>query len=52
MERNRKIKILSLVALIVAVLGLGVAFAALSSKLTINGRKHKPVHGTSILQRL
>lgn len=37
MERNRKIKILSLVALIVAVLGLGVAFAALSSKLTING---------------
>lgn len=38
MERNRKIKTLSLVALIVAVLGLGVAFAALSSKLTINGR--------------
>lgn len=37
MERNRKIKTLSLVALIVAVLGLGVAFAALSSKLTING---------------
>ena len=37
MERNRKIKILSLVALIVAVLGLGVAFAALSSQLTING---------------
>ena len=37
MARNRKIKILSLVALIVAVLGLGVAFAALSSKLTING---------------
>jgi len=36
-ERNRKIKILSLVALIVAVLGLGVAFAALSSQLTING---------------
>ena len=37
MERNRKIKTLSLVVLIVAVLGLGVAFAALSSKLTING---------------
>ena len=37
MEGNRKIKILSLVALIVAVLGLGVAFAALSSQLTING---------------
>ena len=37
MERNRKIKTLSLVALIVAVLGLGVAFAALSSQLTING---------------
>ena len=37
MERNRKIKTLSLVALIVAVLGLGIAFAALSSKLTING---------------
>ena len=37
MQRNRKIKILSLVALIVAVLGLGVAFAALSSQLTING---------------
>lgn len=37
MEKNRKIKTLSLVALIVAVLGLGVAFAALSSQLTING---------------
>ena len=37
MEKERKIKILSLVALIVAVLGLTVAFAALSQTLTING---------------
>ncbi len=37
MERERKIKTLSLVALIVAVLGLTVAFAALSQTLTING---------------
>ena len=37
MEKQRKIKILSVVALIVAVLGLTVAFAALSQTLTING---------------
>lgn len=37
MEKTRKIKILSLVTLIIAVLGLTVAFAALSQNLTING---------------
>lgn len=37
MEKERKIKILSLVALVVAVLGLTVAFASLSQTLTING---------------
>lgn len=37
MEKERKIKVLSLVALIVAILGLTVAFAALSQTLTING---------------
>ena len=37
MEKERKIKRLSLVALIVAVLGLTVAFAALSQQLTIEG---------------
>lgn len=37
MERERKIKVLSLVVLIVAVLGLIVAFAVLSQTLTING---------------
>ncbi len=37
MEKERKIKTLSLVAMIVAVLGLTVAFAALSQTLTING---------------
>ena len=37
MERERKIKSMSLVAMIVAVLGLTVAFAALSQTLTING---------------
>lgn len=37
MEKERKVKILSLAALIVAVLGLTVAFAALSQTLTING---------------
>lgn len=37
MEKQRKIKVLSVVALIVAVLGLTVAFAALSQTLTING---------------
>ncbi|MFR5756249.1 MAG: hypothetical protein ACLUD7_02235 [Lachnospiraceae bacterium] len=37
MEKDRKIKVLSLFALLVAVLGLTVAFAALSQTLTING---------------
>lgn len=37
MEKERKVKVLSLAALIVAVLGLTVAFAALSQTLTING---------------
>lgn len=37
MEKERKVKVLSLMALIVAVLGLTVAFAALSQTLTING---------------
>ena len=37
MEKERRIKSLSVVALIVAVLGLTVAFAALSQTLTING---------------
>lgn len=37
MEKERKIKILSIIALIVSVLGLTVAFAALSQTLTING---------------
>lgn len=37
MEKGRKVKTLSLVALIVSVLGLTVAFAALSQTLTING---------------
>ena len=37
MEKERKIKILSIIALIIAVLGLTVAFAALSETLTING---------------
>ena len=37
MEKERRIKTLSLVALIVAVLGLTIAFAALSQTLTING---------------
>lgn len=37
MEKEGKIKVLSLVALIVAVLGLTIAFAALSQTLTING---------------
>ncbi len=37
MEKERKIKIMSLCALLVAVLGLTVAFAALSQTLTING---------------
>ena len=37
MEKTRKVKIISLCALLVAVLGLTVAFAALSQTLTING---------------
>lgn len=37
MEKERRIKVLSLAALIVALLGLTVAFAALSQTLTING---------------
>lgn len=37
MEKERKVKVLILVALVVAVLGLTVAFAALSQTLTING---------------
>lgn len=37
MEKTRKIKIISLCALLVAVLGFTVAFAALSQTLTING---------------
>lgn len=37
MEKERKVKVLSVVALIVAVLGLTVAFASLSQTLTING---------------
>lgn len=37
MEKERRVKTLSLVTLIVAVLGLTVAFAALSQTLTING---------------
>ena len=37
MEKTRQIKIISLCALLVAVLGLTVAFASLSQTLTING---------------
>ena len=37
MEKERKIKSLILIVLLVAELGLGIAFAALSSSLTING---------------
>ena len=37
MEKTRQIKIISLCALLAAVLGLTVAFAALSQTLTING---------------
>ena len=37
MEKERRIKIISLCALLVAVLGLTVAFASLSQTLTING---------------
>lgn len=38
MEKKRKIKILTTVFLIVAVLGLTVAFAAVAQQLTINGK--------------
>ncbi len=37
MERERRIKALSIVALAIAVVGLSIAFAALSSTLNING---------------
>lgn len=37
MEKERRIRVLSIIALIVAILGLTVAFAALSETLTING---------------
>ncbi len=37
MEKSRKMKIISLIVLVVMVLGLTVAFAALSQTLTING---------------
>ncbi len=37
MEKERKVKVLSLIALVVAILGLTVAFAALSETLTIKG---------------
>lgn len=37
MEKTRKVKIISLIVLVVMVLGLTVAFAALSQTLTING---------------
>ena len=37
MEKTRKVKIISLCALLVAVLGLTIAFASLSQTLTING---------------
>ena len=37
MEKQRKIKVLAIAALIITILGLTVAFAALSQNLTING---------------
>ena len=37
MEKQRKIKVLAIAALIITILGLTVAFAALSQTLTING---------------
>lgn len=37
MEKERKIKVLSVITLVVAILGLTIAFAALSQTLTING---------------
>ena len=38
MERERKFKIVALVAVIIAVIGLSIAFAAMSRTLNINGR--------------
>ncbi len=37
MEKERRIKVLAIVVLVIAVIGLSVAFAALSQTLTING---------------
>ena len=37
MERDRRFKTIGLVAVLIAVIGLSVAFAALSQLLTING---------------
>ena len=37
MEKERRIKALAIVVLVIAVLGLTIAFAALSQTLTING---------------
>ena len=37
MEKERRVKALSIVALLIAVVGLTVAFAAMSRTLTING---------------
>lgn len=47
MEKERKIKTLSIIALIVAVLGLTVAFAALSTTLNITGTAKVPNETTS-----
>ena len=37
MEKERRVKALAIVVLVIAVLGLTIAFAALSQTLTING---------------
>ena len=37
MEKERRIRILSIIALVIAVLGLTIAFASLSTTLKING---------------
>ena len=37
MEKERRVKALAIVVLVIAVIGLSVAFAALSQTLTING---------------
>ena len=37
MERNRKNTIIIIIALVISVVGLGIAFAAFSTTLTING---------------